>query len=300
MILVTGGTGFVGSEVTRRLLRVGHSVRLLCRDVSLARRRFPKANIVKGSITDRESLKAAAKGVKQVIHLAGIVSYTGPESELFRINVHGTKNVLEASKNADKFLFASSVGAMGKVGGIANEDYKGIPATPYGKSKLDAERLVLKSGMRGVCLRMAPVYGAGSMLWMRAIKVIDKGFPVPNVQNVTHLLHVMNAAQAFELGTKKGSGIYIIADGNPIKFTEFTGMIAGALGKSQRLWPGWLVLLLARAAGFKRELDVFSMKRQYDLTKARDELGYNPKYSYEKGVEKMVEWYLGLKERGKV
>ena len=94
---------------------------------------------------------------------------------------------------------------------------------------------------------------------------------------------------------KKGRGVYVIAGDAPIKFVNFTAIIAAALGKTQKIWPAWLVFLLANFGGFARELQTFSQNRQYDISKARKELGFEPKQDLEKGIRKMVDWYLKSK-----
>ncbi|MFH1364426.1 MAG: NAD(P)-dependent oxidoreductase [Candidatus Aenigmatarchaeota archaeon] len=291
MILITGANGFIGTNLTKRLIKDGYSVRLFCRDVSTTKKRFPKADVVKGDITHRDTLKQAMKGVSKVVHLAGLVSYTTPESEMFRINVHGTKNVIEASGNVNKLVFASSVAVMGHIKGIADEMYMGRPAHTYGRTKLEAEKLVLDSGINNVCLRMAPIYGAGSESWIKPIRLIEKGFPMPNIKNNMHGVHISDVVQAFERGLNKGSGVYIIADNYPTRLTVFTGMIAAYLGRKQKIWPVWMVSFLACMSGKKREFDAFIVNRHYNISKAREELKYEPKQELEKGVKDMVNWY---------
>lgn len=296
MLLITGANGFIGRNLTKRLIKEGYSLRLLTRDMEKSKKLFPKAELIKGDITDRESLKKAVKGVSKVIHLAGIVSYTLPKSELIRINTHGTKMILEASKNVNKFLHASSVAVIGNIEGRVDENYECKPVTQYGKSKYEAEKLVLNSGLNNVCLRIAPVYGLGSDIWIKVMKMIDKGFPIPNVDRMMHVVHVDDVSQAFVKSLRKGSGVYLIADNNPMKIKKFTGMISQYLGKKQKVWPLWLVYLLSKTANMKKEFDAFIMNRYYNTTKAKEELGFKPERNLEKELKKMVEWYLKNKK----
>ena len=300
MLLVTGANGFVGTNLVKKLLKDGYSVRVFDRDIQDAKKKFPKADIIKGDLTDRDKLKEAAKKVDKVIHLAGMISYTAPESELYRINTHGTNNVLNACKNANKFIFASSVSVFGYSKDIISEKLNPNPSNAYGRSKLHAEIAIKDSKIPHVFLRMAPIYGAGSFFWIKALKVIDKGFPVPNVSNMIHFLHISNAVQAFVNSLKKGSGPYVIADDNRIKFTEFTENLAIGMGTKQKLWPSWLVFFLARLKGFSRELDIFCKEREYDISKAKKDLGYEPKADTEKEIQKMGQWYIKLKKQGKL
>src|SRR3989338_2802818 len=112
MILVTGGTGFIGQATVRELLAHGHAVRLLARDPERSKALFPTAEVIKGDILDKD-LSPAFEGVNSLIHLAGLISHTLPRKELFRVNVEGTKNVLSFADGGDKIVFASSVAVYG-------------------------------------------------------------------------------------------------------------------------------------------------------------------------------------------
>jgi nucleoside-diphosphate-sugar epimerase len=292
MLLVTGGTGFVGSNLIREIGKTREDIRILSKDFEMAKGMYPKFEIFKGDITRKETLSGVSKDVDTVIHLAGTVSYSKPRDEIFRINVKGTKNVLKACERADKFIFSSSVSVYGKIRGEADESYPRDPSNPYGESKREAEDIVRDSGTRNLIFRIAPIYGEGSPVWQKNLSLLERGFPVPRTENTTHVAHIKNAVQAFVLGLKpRAEGIYNIADEEPVKFTEFAETLVRLLGKKPKTLPCWLVNLLARAKGMKTYLDVLTMNRNYDIANARKELRYDPKLDFQNELRKMVEWY---------
>lgn len=297
MLLVTGATGFVGRALMKEISKKRKDIRILDRDTPKARELYPKFEIFRGDITRPETLYAVAKDVDTVIHLAGMVSYSAPKSELMKVNAEGTKNLLAECKKVRKIIFASSVSVYGEIRGEADESYILNPKTAYGESKLDAESAIRDSGIPHVVLRIAPIYGAGSPQWMRNLRLLEKGFPIPKTDNLTHVTHLSKAVQAFSPALKKGNGVYNIADEKPVKFVEFAETIVEELGKEPRRWPYWLVSSLARMKGMKTYLDVLTMNRNYVVKKAEKELGYNPKIDFVGEIKAMVEWYN--KEKGK-
>jgi nucleoside-diphosphate-sugar epimerase len=298
MLLVTGATGFIGSALLKEIGAAKH-IKILAQDYEQAKQMYPRCEIAKGDIADPSTLKWVGKDVDTVIHLAGLVSYSKPRQELFRINVHGTKNVLEACRKADKFILSSSVSVYGEISGQADESYPRNPKNFYGESKREAENLVRDSGMKNVVLRIAPIYGEGSPQWLKSLSMLEKGFPIPQTENLTHVTHISNAVQAFKLALKpKAEGIYNIADEEPVKFTEFASDLVRLLGREPVLYPYWFVKFIARMRRMKPYLDVLTMNRNYDISAAKRELGYDPgKIDFEKELEKMVFWYKKTKEK---
>jgi nucleoside-diphosphate-sugar epimerase len=291
MIMVTGASGFVGRPIVARLLKRGYKVRALC----ISREELAKvpkgAQPAIGDITRPQTLISAVKDVDTVIHLAGMVSYTKPREELFRVNAIGTRNLIGLCKSVKKFIFASSVSVYGEIEGQADEDYPLGPETSYGESKLTAEKYIMGSGVPYVILRMAPVYGAGSPDWKRNLRLLERGFPVPNTKNLTHVTHIDNAVQAFVLAVEKGRGVYNIADPRPVPFVEFAETVMRSLGRKPRKMPVFLVKLIAKAMGMGAYLGVLTMNRSYVIRKAEKELGYTPESDLKARVRRMVEWY---------
>lgn len=294
MILVTGGTGFIGKPLVNKLMESGEEVRLL--KWYKEKVDIQATEISEGDIMDPDSLKAAARGVDKVLHLAGLVSYSKPRENLFKINVDGTKNVLKACKNVKRFVLASTVSVYGHQRGLINEDRPTRPFNHYGSSKLEAEEAVYESGLDYVILRMAPIYGAGSPQWMKNLRLLDGGFPVPKVDSMTHVLSLDNAIQGIMLSLKGPEGVYNIADEKPVRFMDFADELVRLLGKEPKHMSMWMLKIGARFKGLGAYLDVLTHERNYDITEAKEKLGYKPKKDFDEQLKKMVEWYLHAKK----
>jgi UDP-glucose 4-epimerase len=291
MILITGATGFIGQRLTRELIKKGYKVRVLCRDRKRGEDVFPKAEVFRGDLSKPETLDGVTDGIETVIHLAGMVSYSKSREEIFAANVETTRNLLEKSGKVKRFIFSSSVAVYGKVSGMADERYPTSPMNPYGESKLECEKLIAKSGIPYVMLRIAPIYGMGSPSWQKNLKLMEKGFPIPKTKNLTHVVHISDVLQALERSIKRGEGIYNIADRNPIPFMDFVEVIMRDLGKEPKKMNMLLVKMAARAKGMGPYLNVLTINRNYIIARAEKELGYRPKADFHKEVKRMVEWY---------
>lgn len=172
-VLVTGGCGFIGSHIVEQLLDSGCRVVVLD-DLSTGFEanipvNNPNLTLIRGCITDRETVLAATKGIDAVIHLAAVVSVQASiekPDETHRVNMGGTLTVLNAARicGVKRFLFASSAAVYGNVGKEAiGETICPRPQTPYGFDKLAGEQYVAfygqKCAMSVASLRLFNVYG---------------------------------------------------------------------------------------------------------------------------------------------
>lgn len=172
-VLVTGASGFVGSWLVRRLIEKGESVHVLHRaNSSLDELRGLSFKSCLGDITDASSLRSALQDVDTVFHLAGVVGYTRAQREqMERVNVEGTRNVVDAlKKSSKKLVYMSSVVAIG-----ASFDKKPLNEESayniahldlgYFETKRHAEQLVKNATNKGligsVILNPSTIYGAG-------------------------------------------------------------------------------------------------------------------------------------------
>ncbi len=169
MILVTGGTGFVGSHLVRRLAQERIQTRCLVRRTSdIERLKEHGIEVVYGDINDKESLKKAVKGVETVIHLVGIiVEHKGATFEI--IHTHGTKNLVEASKEAGvkRFIYISALGARENA------------RSRYHITKWEAEQLVITSGMEYVILRPSIMIGEWGAFITMLSRIVRKAPLIP-------------------------------------------------------------------------------------------------------------------------
>src|SRR6185295_5498225 len=165
-VLLTGGSGFLGSFVAEQLAGEGHIVRALVRPRSERKllEQIARLELAPGAIEDRASLDAAVKGVDAVVHVAGIVKARRP-ADFFEVNTQGTKNLLEASirQGVGRFVYVSSLAAVGPSadGKPVPDDVEPRPVTQYGRSKLEAERAVLqaKDKLHVTVVRPPLIYG---------------------------------------------------------------------------------------------------------------------------------------------
>jgi len=168
--LVTGGAGFIGSNLVNALRELGHEPVVLD-DLSSGYRENLVAGVpfVEGDVRDLEAVARAMAGCQVVFHLAASVgnvrSIQHPQTDS-AVNVLGTLNVLETARacRIDRVVFSSSAGIFGELKTLPiSEDHLQDPDSPYGASKLAAEKMCLVYnklyGMRNVCLRYFNVYG---------------------------------------------------------------------------------------------------------------------------------------------
>jgi dihydroflavonol-4-reductase len=177
MVLVTGGTGFLGSYIIKHLVENGYRVRAIRREKAvlpfyIPKEIFEKVEWVTGDILDVVSLEEAMEGVDQVIHAAAVVSFLKADRKnMYQVNVEGTANVVNIAieKNVKRLVYISSVAALGRTahGGSVNEDRKWEDNkinTHYAKSKYKAELEVWRGsaeGLNTIILNPSTILGYG-------------------------------------------------------------------------------------------------------------------------------------------
>ena len=163
VLLVTGGTGYLGSVVVAVLADEGRDVRVLARDEGRARRVLPAGvEVVIGDVFDEEALARATAGCSAVLHLAATVG--GTPEEIHTANVDGARRVLDAARTAGarRFVHTSTGAAIMDATGLVAEQPVAPPALtdPYSASKATAEELVLAAeGIESVVVSPASIYG---------------------------------------------------------------------------------------------------------------------------------------------
>jgi uncharacterized protein YbjT (DUF2867 family) len=165
-ILVTGGTGVIGEGVIPELIGRGHTVRLLSRHARDDARQWPGVDPFEGNVADASTLGGAAEGCDAVVHIAGIVEENPPDVTFEKVNVGGTRNIVEEAERAGvrRFVFVSSLGAD-----TGQSDYQ--------RSKLAAEQVVEQSGLDWTIVRAGNVYGPGDEVISLILKMV-RALPV--------------------------------------------------------------------------------------------------------------------------
>jgi len=312
LVLVSGASGFIGQNLCRRLRERGMRVRALMRDECSG----PWDEVLLADLTNNLP-DNILQGVDTVFHLAGkahALSETHQdETEYHAVNTAGTQRLLEAcqAEGVQRFVMFSSVKAMGEGGTVClSEGADILPETPYGRSKLDAERLVLQGGYvpHSVVLRLSMVYGPiekGNL--PRMIHAIAKGRfpPLPELGNQRSMVHVDDVVRAAMLVAERpeaAGATYILTDGRVYSTRQMYEWICEALGKSIPAWhvPVFALKLLALIGGGigalqgKRfVIDSDAMEKLvgsacYSSDLIQQDLGFEPERNLQESLEEIV------------
>ncbi|HVU05832.1 MAG TPA: NAD-dependent epimerase/dehydratase family protein [Polyangiaceae bacterium] len=242
---VTGATGFVGSEVARMLSRAGHETACLVRGdpARLAGVDAPTIAVM-GDLRDVSAFAPSLRGVDAVVHVGAVVDprLQRDRDTMWRVNRDATVALARAARAAGvrRFVFTSSIAAMGFWSGRATAESVCTPDTGYGRAKLEAERelaLLQDPSFRVVVLRPPTVYGPGEpynfLDWVRAI---ERGFFffIGNGENRFPLATTRNVARA-ALSAAEGAlspGVHLVADRDPYSMKRIVSAISAALGRT--------------------------------------------------------------------
>jgi len=166
-ILVTGGSGYIGSVAAYVLVNQGHQV-VVFDDLSTGHKDAvdPGASFIEGSLLDQSALEAALQGCSAVMHFAGksLVGESTQKPDLYReVNIGGTKNLLAAMKSSgvERLVFSSSAATYGQpTADLITEDSPTAPTNPYGQTKLEIDQMISAAGLSAISLRYFNVAGA--------------------------------------------------------------------------------------------------------------------------------------------
>jgi len=322
-VFVTGGNGFIGSRVVRRLIEGGHQVRCLLRESSDARRidDLPFERW-KGDVRDSASMAEGMRGTDGCIHLASVSSWDQIRSpDLESTVIDGTRNILDAAVNAGKIrtVFISSstaVNATAEPSVFTEETPFGLENTPlrYAIAKHRAEQMVLEyvkdKELPVVIVNPCEVYGPYDTGFITAGNLRDmiKDWPALACRGGTAVAHVDDIAQGIVSAFEKGRvGERYILGGDNLSVEELvrlTNRIAGKPNKPVLRLPNgalkWTIQTMAKmklpTPVIPEVLDYATMFFFVDCTKAKTELGYSPRPAPEV-VKPVVDW---LKEAGHV
>ena len=256
---VTGATGCIGSALVSRLSGDGWRVVALVRDRKRAFHLPETVEIVEGELADRERIAEVMRDCQTVFHLAAKVHAPPgtPLQEFERVNVVGTHSVVAAAveNQVERFIYFSTVAVYGENDEIADESKFPRPTTPYGASKLDAERIALAATeLKPTVLRLPVVYGPRDQ--GNVAKLIDairrnRYFIVGDGQNLKSMVAVENAVDAALLvaSDERASGeVFNVTDGRPYSQEEIAVTIAELLGKKRPAkLPRWPLMMAGRA-----------------------------------------------------
>lgn len=322
-VLITGATGFIGSHLTECLASRGYRVRCLLRNSSNTRWLehcillgkqgvVPEPELVTGDCLDENSLYDALNGVDVVIHLAGLTKAVR-EEDFFRINLDGTKTLIQAIKKSEtvlrRFVFISSLAASGPSpdGSPVKEDDPPSPVSFYGKSKYEAEKVVMENAeiIPFTIIRPPAVYGPRDCDFYVFFKLVKRGiFPYwgRSLYSMVYIDDLINGIiLSIEKEVAKGK-IYFISDKNAYTNEEIAFTIARILGKRLRKvrLPRSLMPLLASIGEKIKSEGIINRDKIRELghacwvcdpSRAERELGYKSMVTLGEGLKWTADWY---------
>ncbi len=317
--LITGGNGFIGSFLIEKLLQKGHEICCLIRKTSNLKwlTNLP-VKYCYGDITRPESLYAAVENADYIFHLGGLTKALKP-ADYFFVNTQGTANLLAAcskvNPNLRKFIFVSSLAASGPSldGQPLTELFPAAPLTPYGKSKAEAEALVLSWSEKFpvTILRPPPVYGPRDVDVFEIFKYVNKRLKLRLLgpERLTSMIYVHDLVDGIILAAEKEQAngqIYFLTDGGYYSWEQINNLIEKALNKKafSIALPAFMLDIAAElsewAAKWTQKAPlinrpkVLEMKQQFwicSVDKAQKELGFSPHFTLENGITETVRWY---------
>ena len=297
--LITGGAGFIGSNIVKRLLELYIETIVLDNLSSGSRENLlDGAKFIEGDVCNRETLGQLMLGCDHIFHLAASVgnkrSIDNPFSDSL-VNLLGTINVLEAAKNLGikRIVFSSSAAIYGETYSLPiREDHPQNPDTPYGISKLAAEKMCLVYnklfGMQNVCLRYFNVYGlnqrydtygnvipifAQRIMQRKPLTIYGDGEQSRDFINVNDVATAnLQAAQA-----RDASGVFNIASGTKVTVNSLAALIQEISGVDVGLAHAQPRLGDVRAS-------------LADIRAAKEAFGFSPSIALRDGLTEYVAW----------
>jgi nucleoside-diphosphate-sugar epimerase len=321
-VLITGGTGFIGSKLALKYLERGDDVTVLGQENTPAEFETKQlleahgARIIIASVTDRERMFAVVNGMDAVYHLAAAQHEANVSDQRFwDVNVAGTKNVLEASIRTavKRFVHGSTIGVYGANDrGPITEQTPLNPENIYGLTKLQGERLVLSfaKAIRIVILRISETYGPGDRRLLKLFRGIKRNLfcMIGNGLNLHHPIYIDDLTDALvaAAGAKDAVGKALVLAGKQVLTTnEMVQTIAKEVGARPPrlripLAAVWLVgqimetvcrPLRLQPPIHRRRLDFFRKSFRFSTAEATTALGFIPKYDFVDGVRETACWY---------
>lgn len=308
--LVTGANGLIGRALCSVLDQDGQQV------VRAVRTSTTPWELPVGDLNEKTDWSVAlTQGIDVVVHFAGQLplaeSEIGAQANRYHeVNTAGTANLARqcAHHGVKRFVFVSTVKVLGEG---KDEPYRdgdlAVPADAYAISKWEAEQalwqIAAESGMEVVVLRPPLVYGPGVKgNFLRLMQAVDKRRPLPlgGIQNQRSLIYLGNLVDAIRvcLTHPKAAGkAFLICDGDDVSTPELIRRVAAALGRRPLLLPvpaslmKWAGALLGKRAAVDRLLGSLCV----DMTPLREDLGWNPPYTMQAGLEATAQWYRKTK-----
>lgn len=294
-VLITGSSGFLGASLINRFLEDGHEVVAIARTKPKAAGERGGLEFCQADITDKKSLEICKEQVTHIdtiVHLAALVPKTKAEDEpeaMLKINVQGTINLLEVfGESIDAYVYASTAEVYGlpSAEGPIAETLTPAPLSYYGASKLAGEYFcntyASKHNLGMTILRFTVLYGPGDTINRAVPNFIRKALAGEDLdvfggEELRDYLHVSDAVEALYLAaTTNAQGVFNIGTGQGITIRQVAESIIGKIN------PDLKMNVQERE---KKAADIV-----LDISKARQQLKFQPKHFFPDLLEEQIEW----------
>lgn len=317
-VLVTGGTGFLGSHLIDLLLARGLKVSALARPTSdLSRLRLRRVRVHVAEIGDTKPIRDAIASADAIVHAAGGENVRRVD-DLYRTNTATTRALVRAVREArpklSRFVLVSALAAHGpsRDGLPVDERSPPRPVSHFGASKLNAERAVLAAAesFPVTVLRLPAVYGPGDAFLSALMRWVVLGVvPLVGAEARTSIVYGPDVAEAIALcleRSHRSGSVFHLEDGSVYRRGELVRTVGRLMGVRARVLPlpraalhiaGVSGEAVARLAGRPTRLnrdkarDLEVMDHVCDGSKLRDDLGWRPTVDFASGARATVEWY---------
>ena len=331
-VMVTGGGGFLGSALTKKLIERGYQVSVL------NRRRYPEveklgAVSIMADLSDSARVADACAGMDAVFHTGAKAGVWGDYNDYFSSNVLGTKNVLDGclKHGVKKLIYTSSPSVAYNAEDAVNMNesapYPDKYLCYYSQTKAEAERMVMamngRNGLLTVSLRPHLIWGSGDNHLIprvikaaaersniRRLKIVGDGLNKVDITYIDNAVEShLNAFDALEAGSKAAGSAYFISQGEPVVLWDFiNGILRGVKIAPLEKKVSYSFAYFAGAA-FETIYTLFRIKSEprmtrflaaqlsknhyFDISRARNEIGYRPKVSTEEGLKNLIDCLNG-------
>jgi nucleoside-diphosphate-sugar epimerase len=307
-ILVTGATGFIGKNLVNALIGKGHEVFCVVRKTSkIDHLKEKNISIAVADLLDKgEAEKVLSEAGPEVVFHCAATVMEKDEDKLHDVNVTSTRNICQSclDNHVKRLVYLSSIAVISgndKVPLTDDLPYKA--SSPYGRSKIEAEKVVVdfrEKGLAAAVIRPCMVYGEDEphgldkmlkAVESRRIPVVD----LPGMDSKLNLVHVDNVVQVLMLALEKDEaleGAFMVADKDAITLRKFFEICYDELTSSKPpVVPSWLGKILLLLPPVKKRADRYFKDRVYDISRAQELLGYEPGIGTEDGLRQVVRYW---------
>lgn len=318
-ILVTGATGFTGHNLSARLLREGHEVRILVRSKKRVQLDpSPNLEIIEGDIRDKSIVDSCVKGTEKIFNIAAMFrSAKSVDQDYHDIHVGGVQHILTAAQRYEvpRIVHCSTVGVHGDIKvAPADEESPYAPADIYQRTKLEGElwarEFADKNKLNLSVVRPTAIYGPGDMRLLKLFKLASKAVTpiIGSGEIYYHMVYIDDLVEGFILAGEKESAIgevFIIGGEEKMQLNDLLKTISKIIKSSDKaihlpakpfqlagsLCEKICIPFNIEPPIYRRRVDFFTKSRSFSIDKAKQLLQYSPQYDLYTGLSKTADWY---------